>query len=503
MVKEKMENKILVTLAVFSISILLTQVYVNNAYAISILNITYTTGTIIRDVSYDKISQGSNDAVKYTTGLNGSGAVVFKIGTSNTFLANQTLAGSTVGRALEFNHVNNFLYVASNDKIWKLTNNLGIAGSFATGTASTIITLFYDDIDNTMYFCTTDSYGTINLSTLSVTTLYTDGGTNGILGCSFDSINNFAYLSGNGIGNIGEFDIIRVNLNTHVVINGVSLGVDFFQMNCLDDIGFNIWAMEPSNARVRKYDSTLTQLALVTVGTTPRSCSINTDETGRRLYVSNEGTDNISIVDIDSNAIINTIAVCNVVADRYLDTKRLQNTTQTYIPCSANINTILTDDSVSSFIPLPDVNEEFCLIPANFNLLRCVLARGDTTPIIGASETIEESATTLICQIGLIQCTNLVPDNPDIKTNGIGFLLVAISLGIMIGIFWVASRGDLGSIPTFVWFIGTLGIVGAITAIGWIDPTFLVITVIAIIAMAVAKAKGVFNQSDLFKGELS
>ena len=149
----------------------------------------------------------------------------------------------------------------------------------------------------------------------------------------------------------------------------------------------------------------------------------------------------------------------------------------------------------------PQGGSEFCQQPENFNLLRCVLERGDTTPLVGASELIDESTSTIICQLGLIACTNFVPNDPDTKTNGVGYIILVVALGILIGIFWVASRGDLGSIPTFLWFIATLAVIGTITAFDLIDATFLVISVIAIIALAVAKAKGIFGSSGLFAGE--
>ena len=144
---------------------------------------------------------------------------------------------------------------------------------------------------------------------------------------------------------------------------------------------------------------------------------------------------------------------------------------------------------------------EFCQQPENFNILSCVLERGNTTPLVGASETIGNSTNTIVCQLGLIECTNFVPNNPDTKTNGVGYLILFVGLGIMIGIFWVASRGDLGSIPTFLWFIATLSIVGVITAFDLIDATILIVAIIAIIALATAKVKGIFGSSGLFAGD--
>lgn len=157
--------------------------------------------------------------------------------------------------------------------------------------------------------------------------------------------------------------------------------------------------------------------------------------------------------------------------------------------------------------PEPPV-QPFCALPENANILTCRLELQGNTGLAGTSQLVNQSATNIACQVGIIACTqdpntgDFVPDNPDVKTNGIGYLIVAIAMGIFVGLLWVASRGQMTEIPTFVWFIGTIAIVGAFTAIQYIDPTFLIITVITVIAFAVAKAKGVFGEvGGLFKGE--
>lgn len=148
--------------------------------------------------------------------------------------------------------------------------------------------------------------------------------------------------------------------------------------------------------------------------------------------------------------------------------------------------------------------EEFCSQPENENILICRLE--DSPPLTGASELLNQSSTNIVCMIGLLSCTqdaegNFTPDNPDIQTNGVGYLLTIVTFGILISIFWLASGGRLGDIPTFVWFIATLSVLGLMVGFGFLDVTFLLIGVIAIIALAVAKAKGIFGDSGLFKGE--
>lgn len=137
-----------------------------------------------------------------------------------------------------------------------------------------------------------------------------------------------------------------------------------------------------------------------------------------------------------------------------------------------------------------------CELPENENILICRLPTSGG--LTGTSTLLNQSGTNIACMVGIIPCSqdgsgNFVPDNPDIKTNGIGYLLWVIALGVMIGVFWVASRGDLSSLPTFLWFIGTIGITLVVTVIGWIDPTALIISIIVVIAFAVAKTKGVFG----------
>lgn len=143
-----------------------------------------------------------------------------------------------------------------------------------------------------------------------------------------------------------------------------------------------------------------------------------------------------------------------------------------------------------------------CNSPENTNILTCRLQEINQTPLVGATQLINASSTDLACQIGLVACTNGVPDNANIQTNGIGYIMLIIALGIWVGLLWVASRGNITEIPNFVWMIGTIAVVGAITVIGWIDPTILIVSIITVIALAGIKAKNVFGGvGGMFKGE--
>jgi YVTN family beta-propeller protein len=501
------KNKRLISYSIIGSLLLIFAFYSNTimyADAVSVSNVTFTGGTTTQDISYDKTAQGSNTATAYVIGLNAGQAYVWKV-TNTTINFNVTLTGSSGARAIEYNEDNSFVYAVANDKIYKISNTGGNAGSLASGTANIIQELFYDDTNNILYYCTNDGYGTINTVSLSLSNLYSDPQTNAVLGCDFDIINGYAVLAGNDIGSTFNCELITVSLTTNTQVGCYNNGASApFYSVCVDNANATntfYWGLSSSDSIARKLTSGLSLSASVTVGTTPRNCSINLDDTGRRLYVANEGSDTISIVDIDANAVLSSPSVCDTVADRRIDTKRLEATTYTFVTCNANVNSIVVDDTVSEFIPPSTPETIFCEQPENFNLLRCVLERGDTTPLVGASELIGESSNTIVCQLGLIACTDFVPNDPDTKTNGVGYMVLFVGLGIMIGIFWVASRGDLGSIPTFLWFIATLSIIGIMVSFDLIDATILIIAIIAIVALATAKVKGVFGSSGLFAGD--
>ena len=178
--------------------------------------------------------------------------------------------------------------------------------------------------------------------------------------------------------------------------------------------------------------------------------------------------------------------------------------TSTYIPIALATNTdfAILDATGISFgsgatgePSTPNTGVD-CTQPENANILICRL--GSDGSLVGAGNFIVGNVngttglTPIICATGIVDCVA----NPDMKTNGVGYLLVTIALAIIIGILWVASRGDLNSIPTFIWFIATLAVVGAFTLMDLIDATFLVITVVFIVALAAAKARGLFGGGD-------
>lgn len=428
----------LIALAVFSIVILLSQDGINLVYAVSVISITFATGTTTTDASYVKIAEGSGtNAQAYVVGANAGQAFIWsKPSNSDTITANRTLTGSGSASAVQHHSQTGFIYVATNDKFYKISPALAIAGQFATGQAATTIDFQYDpnnDSSHTLYFCFNDGYGSLNTVTLVPTVLYTDAGANAIFGCSLDVVGGAMYLSGDNIGTASASDLIKISLSTHTQSAGVAIGADFFYGNCVDKENHNVWALESSNARVRKYDSSLNQLVLVTVGTTPRHCSISDDSGARRLYVANEGTNNISIVDIDANVVITTPSVCDTVAGRKLDTFRGFNTTRTFVTCNSNVNSIVLDDTVST-PPIGGGGVACIETVAGSGILDLCFndTDGNGLPDNGqlgslgvyrSNTNITSFGSDVFCSFGIntVACTD-----KNVKTNGVGGTLLAI-----------------------------------------------------------------------------
>lgn len=145
-----------------------------------------------------------------------------------------------------------------------------------------------------------------------------------------------------------------------------------------------------------------------------------------------------------------------------------------------------------------------CTDPNYSYRLMCQVGSGNGA-LVGASQLLNQSSTNIICQIGLLPGTivnnTCTLDNPDIKTNGVGYILFLVAMAIFVGIMWVASRGQLMALPTFIWFVGIVGIAGLFTVIQWLDPTILILTVVAVVAFAVAKVKGLIGGQQMFAGE--
>ena len=533
-----MENKILIVLAVFSISILLAQVYINNANAITFSTVSFgATGVTneFRNCEYNSSTEVWcptttgikiwNPTTRTVTNTLYSGVSINDIKCTGTYCYSWDVVSTSVGNLTQWNQsgktfINSTLFTGNSG--FQVGHGIGLA----TGTGSVTLML---PVEGQTCLGTADNKGVCIFNGLSFIPdrFITSGSTN-------DGEVIYDIEWNEGVASVGEPTANRAlvkyrNLGGTFLWQLINLadGDTTFATTRVCETASLTGTSQQSKFVIINgilYDTYSTSDLLVmdtTLDTCATSAKLNLiDESTIRTttYDSNDDIFIISATNVDGGTEESGIYVFNGTTLDQINTtwqKILKvNTTSTTNPSWTHFNhasegeihvwigsnmLIIGEliDSTGGDTP----QDQFCELPENFNILSCVLARGNTTPLVGASELIGESSNTIVCQLGLIECTDFVPNNPDTKTNGVGYLILFVALGIMIGIFWVASRGDLGSIPTFLWFIATLSIVGVITAFDLIDPTVLIIAIIAIIALATARAKGIFGSSGLFAGE--
>ena len=86
-----------------------------------------------------------------------------------------------------------------------------------------------------------------------------------------------------------------------------------------------------------------------------------------------------------------------------------------------------------------------------------------------------------------------LPDDCDVSTNGLGYLLVIVLLAIMIAFFALAQMKTGLDIPDWLFIIGAFAVIGAATLFGWIDNTLFLIGIVVIAALASIKLVSKFN----------
>lgn len=153
------------------------------------------------------------------------------------------------------------------------------------------------------------------------------------------------------------------------------------------------------------------------------------------------------------------------------------------------------DFSLSGTIPSSNTGGVDCTQSNNANVLICRLVSQTGGSVGGVGGIIDTGIFRTLVNAGVLSGNDTNP-----KTNGVGYLMVVMGFGIMTAMFFIASKGNISEIPTYVWFISSLALLGSLTAIGWIDPTFLIIGIIAVIALAVAKMNKTLFSGASFAG---
>lgn len=130
----------------------------------------------------------------------------------------------------------------------------------------------------------------------------------------------------------------------------------------------------------------------------------------------------------------------------------------------------------------------FCETAGNEFLLRCrAEANGGFLPIGNNTNNFDPIGGTndvIVAGFGL--------DNNDIKTNGVGYMLLGVSLLIantlwLLVVFSMKGKGVHVDSPLFVSAIISFAVIFAFVLVGWSDPLFLIVGIVAMIAFAAPK----------------
>ncbi len=421
-----------------------------------------------------------------------------------TMASSETMLGSVSG---------NTVYLSHSGVLSKYQwNGTGIeqTGSYSScGTLGSIIN--YDSAGYIWFVCTTDRVVRLNGATMTeaFNADLTDGAG---IECGSPQRVHYSPLDNIGVVRCGTQNTMATfSIASSTSATMLDSDVGTIANNNLYIYGFInvIVAMDGSNIERWTYNSTtgVTTLATTIVAGNDNCRSEVSDQADSFMVCIDDSGTSTQIFGIKSNT-TDTYIIVNALqtgfdASAGIGENYVSGTFSTwYVASSLNNQRIIIISGLrdSGTNPEPpsggngtSVGGVDCTLPENEQILLCRIggngAIGSAGDFIVGNGTQGTGVSGIICSIGLVDCET----DDNIQTNGIGYLLTIVALGIMIGVLWVASRGDLQSIPTFIWFLGTLALVGAVTLFGWIDPTFLVITIIVVVALATAKAKGLFG----------
>jgi len=252
------------------------------------------------------------------------------------------------------------------------------------------------------------------------------------------------------------------------------------------------WYVGEDSGSVRVINNSCTLQSTIT------SATLNT--CGTSQDVESNGNDLIFVA-CDSTGTNNRIVVYNTTS----------NTVSSIIPCAGNsawgdsqiseidyssaqdaisCSTFDTDSLKTILLQgtTPEEEGEFCDDPANANILICRVGGngeiGSAGAFIVGNITQGTGVLGIGCSMGLVDCTT--DSNP--QTNGLGLLIFIASIFVVVGMFF-ASIGarDTFQLPVFIWVVIIIALSAFFTITGLIDPVFLIVSIIAIIALAAPK----------------
>jgi hypothetical protein len=142
----------------------------------------------------------------------------------------------------------------------------------------------------------------------------------------------------------------------------------------------------------------------------------------------------------------------------------------------------------------PSQADNDCL--TNPETVFCRLGGSNDNSTSGLGSLVGNGIVNLGCNVAFVDCTE--DDNP--ATNGLGLLIFIASIFVVIGMFYWGIGHDAFRMPLFLWVVIILALSAFFTITGIIDPIFLILSIIALIALAAPKAIETLRGSTFGRG---
>lgn len=240
-----------------------------------------------------------------------------------------------------------------------------------------------------------------------------------------------------------------------------------------------------------------------------RGISIDTDDNQWYLY-HGSGATNPSITKMNLTAPFTTLNFDSTIGHTvtgWVDANQPYNSmaVATDDTSSTDFNTLLlTGSGAKARIIYPDgfvssgggntVNGVDCSLPANQHKLICALGGNATT--VGVGGIVSDGIVDLGCNVIFVDCDTTA----DPRENGMGYLVFIASIFVVIGLFYYSIGKQAFHMPIFIWIVIIIALSAFFTITQMIDPVFLILSVIAIIALAVPKLTSTMRGSTFGSG---
>jgi len=172
----------------------------------------------------------------------------------------------------------------------------------------------------------------------------------------------------------------------------------------------------------------------------------------------------------------------NTFSDCYVNAQTNQANSQCFSFATCGQSATWCSDTTYDTIMIMTItlSQEECVI--NPETVFCRLG-GGTDDVTGLGGLVGDSVVTLGCNVIFVDCSE--DTNP--ATNGLGLLIFIASIFVVIGMFYWSMGTRAFEMPFFIWVVIILSLSAFFTIIGLIDPVFLIISIIAIVALCAPK----------------